>query len=108
MANLIPLEHPGLILKEEFIEPLEITAYTVSKGTGITQTAIGEIIKGKRNISPVNALKLAKYFGVSENFFMNIQARYDLDLAKEKAEKPLSKIVPFKRPNFGGEDLLEA
>lgn len=108
MANLIPLEHPGVILKEEFIEPLEITAYAVSKGTGITQTAIGEIVKGKRNISPVNALKLSKYFGVSENFFMNIQARYDLDLAKEKAKKPLSKIVPFKRPNFGDEELLEA
>ena len=97
MANLIPLEHPGVILKEEFIEPLEITAYAVSKGTGITQTAIGEIIKGKRNISPVNALKLSKYFGLSESFFMNIQGRYDLDLAKEKAKKPLSKIVPFKR-----------
>lgn len=108
MANLIPLEHPGVILKEEFIEPFEITAYAVSKGTGITQTAIGEIIKGKRNISPVNALKFSKYFGVSENFFMNIQARYDLDLAKEKAKKPLSQIVPFQRPNFAGEDLLEA
>lgn len=105
MAQLIPLEHPGRLLKEEFIDPLEITAYAVSKGTGITQTAIGEIIKGKRNISPVNALKLSKFFGVSESFFMNIQARYDLDLAKEKARKPLSKIVPFKRSNLGNEDL---
>ena len=86
MASLIPLEHPGILLKEEFIESLEITAYAVSKGTGIPQTALSEIIKGKRNISAINALKLSKFFGVSENFFMNIQAKYDLDLAKEIAK----------------------
>lgn len=98
MAKLIPLEHPGIIVKEEFIEALDLTAYAVSKGTGITQTALGEIVKGKRNISAINALKLSKFFGVSENFFINIQARYNLDLAKEKAKKPLSKIIPFKAP----------
>ena len=108
MASKIPLEHPGIILKEEFIESLDITAYAVSKGTGIPQTALGEILKGKRNISPINALKFSKYFGVSENFFLNIQSRYDLDLAKEKAKRPLSKIIPFKRPNCNDEELLEA
>ena len=108
MASKIPLEHPGIILKEEFIESLDITAYAVSKGTGIPQTALGEILKGKRNISPINALKFSKYFSVSENFFLNIQSRYDLDLAKEKAKRPLSKIIPFKRPNFDDEELLEA
>lgn len=108
MAKLIPLEHPGILLKKEFLEPLEITVYSVSKGTGISQTALGEIIKGKRNISPINALKLSKFFGVSENFFMNIQARYDLDLAKEKAKRPLSKIIPFKQQKLNNKDLLEA
>jgi len=107
MANLIPLEHPGILLKEEFIESLEISAYAVSKGTGIPQTALSEIIKGKRNISAINALKLSKFFGVSENYFMNIQAKYDLDLAKEKAKKPLSKITPLQRPSFGNQGLLE-
>ncbi len=96
MASLIPLEHPGILLKEEFIEPLEISVYAVAKGTGIPQTALSEIIKGKRNISAINALKLSKYFAVSENYFMNIQTRYDLDLAKEKAKKPLSKIKPLQ------------
>lgn len=108
MASKIPLEHPGIILKEEFIESLDITAYAVSKGTGIPQTALGEILKGKRNISPINALKFSKNFGVSENFFLNIQSRYDLDLAKEKAKHPLSKKVFFKRPNFDDEELLKA
>ena len=108
MANQIPLEHPGIILKEEFMEPLGITAYAVSKGSGIPQTAIGEILKGKRNISPINALKLSKFFGVSETFFLNIQSRYDLDLAKERAQKPLSRIIPFKRTDLNKENLLDA
>ena len=108
MASKIPLEHPGIILKEEFIEALEITAYAVSKGTGISQTALGEILKGKRNISPINGLKLSKFFAVSENYFISIQSRYDLDVAKEKARGPLDKIVPFKRPNHESEALLEA
>ena len=107
MARLIPLEHPGVILKEEFIEPLGITVYSVSKGTGIPQTALSEIIKGKRNISAINALKLSKFFSVSESFFMNIQTRYDLDLAKEKAEKPLSKITPLAKPSFDNHGILD-
>lgn len=108
MASLIPLEHPGIILKEEFIEALGITVYAVSKGTGISQTALGEIIRGKRNITPINALKLSKLFGVSENYFLNIQSKYDLDVAKEKAKKPLSKIIPLKRPDVDNQGLLEA
>ena len=79
MASKIPLEHPGIILKEEFIESLDVTAYAVAKGTGISQTDLGEILRGKRNISPVNGLKLSKFFSVSEDFFINIQFRYDLD-----------------------------
>lgn len=108
MAKQIPLEHPGIIIKEEFIESLELTPYAVAKGTGIPQTALGEILKGKRNISAINALKLSKFFGISENYFINIQTRYNLDLAKEKAKKPLSKIVPFNAPKPKGTELIEA
>lgn len=107
MAKQIPLEHPGIIIKEEFIESLELTPYAVAKGTGIPQTALGEILKGKRNISAINALKLSKFFGISENYFINIQTRYNLDLAKEKAKKPLSKIVPFNAQNPKGTELIE-
>lgn len=108
MAKQIPLEHPGVIIKEEFIDPLGLTPYAVSKGTGIPQTALGQIIKGKRNISAINALKLSKYFGVSESFFINVQTRYNLDLAKEKAKIPLSKILPFNAAKPNNNDLMEA
>lgn len=110
MAKLIPLEHPGIILQEEFIEPLELTAYKVSKATGIDQTALGQIIKGKRRITFGTGLKLAKYFGLSDEYFIKLQMRYALDLEKEKGKKALRKIVPFeprqKRPPE--EELLEA
>ncbi len=95
MAYKIPIEHPGIIIKEEFVEALGLTPYAVAKETGISQTALGEILKGKRGVSAVNALRLAKFFGVSENFFSNIQTRYDLDCAKEKAGKKLLDITPF-------------
>jgi addiction module HigA family antidote len=97
MAKLIPLEHPGIILKEEFVEAFGLTPYAVSKETGITQTALGEILKGKRNISAVNALKLAKFFGVSESYFLNLQTKYNLDIAKEDSRKLLAEIVPIRR-----------
>ena len=82
MAGQIQFEHPGIIIKEEFIEAFGITPYVVAKGTGISQTALGEILKGKRGISAVNSWRLAKYFGVSESFFSNIQSRYSIDMAK--------------------------
>lgn len=72
-----------------------------------TQIALGEIIKGKRNISALNALKLSKYFGVSENFFIKIQTRYNLDLAKEKAKKPLSNILPFNASKQNNTGLMK-
>ncbi len=108
MTTKIPIEHPGILLREEFIEPFELTRYAVSKGTGISQTAIGEILKGKRGISAVNALKLSKFFGVSEGFFLNIQTRYNLDIAKEKAEKSLSKVTPFRKSEIVNKNMLEA
>ena len=108
MAKLIPLEHPGIILKEEFIEPFELTPYAISKETGITQTALGEILKGKRSISAVNALKLSKFFGVSESYFLNLQTKYTLDIAKEKSKKALAQIIPFRRKGSDNIELLEA
>lgn len=108
MSSLIPLEHPGAILKEEFLEELELTPYVVSKATGISQTALSEILKGKRGISPQNALKLSRYLGMSESFFINLQTRYSLDLAKERNEGSLAEIIPFKHKLLGSRELLEA
>jgi addiction module HigA family antidote len=108
MAKLISLEHPGTILKEEFVEAFGLTPYAISKETGITQTALGEILKGKRNISAVNALKLSKFFGVSESYFINLQTKYSIDIAKEKEKKSLAKIIPFRRKGSDSMELLEA
>ncbi len=93
--KLIPLEHPGSILKEEFMVPLGITAYRLSKDTGISNMAISEIVRGKRSISPRVAIRLSKYFGLSEDYFSRLQLQYDLDLIKEKEGNEVDKIHPF-------------
>lgn len=71
--------HPGEILKYEFLEPLEITAYRLSKETFIPQTRIGEILKGNRRITADTALRLAKFFGTSAKFWLGLQDDYDLE-----------------------------
>ncbi len=93
--KLIPLEHPGIILKEEFMVPLGITAYRLSKDTGISNMAISEIVRGKRGITPRVAIRLSKYFGASEGYFSRLQLQYDLDLIKEKEGNEVDKIHPF-------------
>ena len=110
MTKLISLEHPGIILQEEFLEPLGLTAYKVSKATGISQTALGEIIRGVRNITSKTGLKLAKYFELSDEYFLKLQMQYDIDLEKEDGGKALGKIIPFKPRNRkpSEEEFLEA
>lgn len=71
--------HPGEVLKEEFLVPLEITAYRLSKDTFIPQTRISQIIKGKRRITADSALRFAKYFGTSAKFWLGLQDDYDLE-----------------------------
>lgn len=111
MLQLVPLEHPGVILKEEFFEPLGLSNYKVAQDTGISATALGEIARGERSISETNALKLAHYFGLSEYYFAKIQMRYNLDVTKRQKSEAISKIIPFqpKVPDTDeGHELLEA
>ncbi|SHO51910.1 HigA family addiction module antitoxin [Desulfopila aestuarii] len=111
MSNMIPLEHPGAILLEEFIEPLGLTPYKVAKEIGIQQTALGEILKGKRGISIYVGLKLAKFFGMSEEYFVKLQMQYDLDKAKKSKNSSIGKIIPFRpkgRKPSEVEELQEA
>lgn len=108
MTKRILPEHPGIILKEEFIDALGLTPYVVSKATDIPQTALGEILKGKRGISAGNGLKLSKFFGMSESYFLNLQTKYAIDIAKDNTKKPLAKIIPFRRKEPDRLDLLEA
>ncbi len=101
--KLIPLEHPGIFLKEEFMEPLEVSAYRISKDTNISNMAISEIVRGKRSITPRVGIRLSKYFGVSEGYFSRLQLQYDLDLIKEKEGKEIKKIHRFKPTKHRGE-----
>jgi addiction module HigA family antidote len=71
--------HPGEILLEEFLKPMGISAYRLSKDMGIPQTRTSQIIKGNRRITADTALRLAKYFGISAKFWLNLQNDYDLE-----------------------------
>jgi len=88
LANI----HPGEILLEEFLRPLEITAYRLSKDTDIPQTRISQIIKGNRRITADTALRLSSYFGNSAKFWLGLQDDYDIEEEKEDKEDLLIKI----------------
>lgn len=88
LANI----HPGEILLEEFLKPMEITAYRLSKSIGIPQTRTSQIIKGKRGISADTALRFAKYFGTSPKFWLGLQDDYDLEEQTNKLKNELSQI----------------
>ncbi len=91
----IPNIHPGEILLEDFLKPMNITAYRLAKETRIDQTRISEIIKGKRGISVDTALRFAKFFGNSPEFWINIQNHYDFEEKKIKLANELEKIKTY-------------
>ncbi len=84
--------HPGEVLKEEFLLPLEISAYRLAKDTGIPQTRISEIVKGKRRITADSALRFSKYFGTTPKFWLGLQDDYDIEEENKAIEKELSMI----------------
>jgi addiction module HigA family antidote len=86
--------HPGEILLEEFLIPLEISAYRLAKDTFIPQTRISEIIKGKRRITADTALRFAKYFGTSPKFWLGLQDDFDLEEEAFQKSTELSNIIP--------------
>ncbi len=85
--------HPGEILMEEFLKPMEISQYKVAKDISVPARRINEIVQGKRSITPDTALRLSRYFGLSERFWINLQARYDLETEKDKLDDRLNKEV---------------
>lgn len=87
--------HPGEILKEEFLEPLEITAYRLSKETFIPQTRVSEILKGNRRITADTALRLSKYFGTTAKFWLGLQDDYDLEEEKKSKKSEFDNIHPL-------------
>lgn len=84
--------HPGEILLEEFLIPMEISAYRLAKETFIPQTRISEIIKGKRRITADTALRFGKFFGVSAKFWLGLQDDYDLEEESVQKKKEFNNI----------------
>lgn|SRR5690606_15629653 len=87
--------HPGEILKEEFLEPLQISAYRLAKETFIPQTRIGEILKGNRRITADTALRFSKFFGTSAKFWLGLQDDFDLEEEKYNKQNEIENINPL-------------
>ena len=94
MKNLKNI-HPGEVLAEEFLTPLGITAYRLSKDIGIPQTRISEIIKCRRRITADTALRLSKYFNNSAKFWLGLQDDFDIEDEKSQMEKELNSIKQY-------------
>jgi addiction module HigA family antidote len=89
----LPPIHPGEILQEEFLAPLAISQYRLAKEVSVPPRRINEIVRGSRAISADTALRLARYFGTSERFWLNLQARYDLEVEKDRLGDRLRREV---------------
>ncbi len=91
--------HPGEILFHEFLEPLKISAYRLSKDLNIPQTRVSQIVKGNRRITADTALRLSKYFGNSAKFWLGIQDDFDIEEEKESKESELKEIKRYENKN---------
>ena len=92
MTKAHDLITPGEILQTEFLEPLGITAYRLAQATGLPQTRLSEIIRGKRRITTDTALRLSRAFGLSERFWLNIQNDYDIELEHDEHDADLARV----------------
>ena len=94
--TLVPPVHPGEILLEEFLTPLGVSQYRLAKAVDVPARRINEIVHGQRRITADTALRLSRYFGTSERFWLNLQARYDLETEKDRLGGALEGIRPLR------------
>jgi len=94
MSTLMQPIHPGEVLLSEFLEPLEVTQHHLAISIGVPPRRINEIVHGKRRISADTALRLARYFGTSDRFWINLQSRYDLEIERDQIGPELASITP--------------
>src|SRR5438128_1568355 len=90
----LPNIHPGDVLREDYLLPLGMSSYRLAKGLGMSQTAVGEILQGKRAITPATALRLARFFGSTAEFWLNLQAAYDLEEERKRMGALLAEVQP--------------
>jgi addiction module HigA family antidote len=92
-ARLLAPVHPGEVLLEEFLTPMGISQYRLAKDISVPPRRINEIVHGTRAVSADTALRLARYFGTSERFWLNLQAQYDLDVERDRLGERLDREV---------------
>ena len=93
MSDFAPA-HPGYVLSEDFLKPLEMSQYALAKAIGVPQIRVSEIVHGKRAVTPDTALRLARYFGMSAGFFLGLQSAHDLLEVRRAMGSELDRIVP--------------
>ena len=91
----IPVPHPGSILREEFLEPMELSVYALAQAIHVPRSRINEICHGRQGISANIALRLGKFFNVDPQWFLNMQAKYDLSIAEQNIQSEISLIIPY-------------
>jgi addiction module HigA family antidote len=94
----VPYPHPGEILLEEFLKPMEITQYRLAKEIGVPQRRISEIVAGARAVTADTGLRLSRFFGMSDTFWTGLQMDYDAARAKDSLSGTLAGIKPWPRP----------
>ncbi len=102
MSEKIEPVHPGEILLEEFFKPMGLSQYQLAKDINVPARRINEIVHGKRSITADSALRLSRYFGMSENFWMNLQARYDLEIQNDRLAGRLEREVRVYAASHAG------
>jgi len=96
MPKLAPI-HPGEILKSEFLDELSLTAYAFSRAIGMNRSGVSDIVNGERSITAETALRFARFFGNSPQFWLNLQDEYDLRMADRRIGRQITReITPFK------------
>jgi addiction module HigA family antidote len=100
MARINPLPHPGEILMTEFLEPMGVTVYSLSKAIHVPRSRIHHICKGEHNITPAIAARLGKFFNVDPKWFLNMQAAFDAEQIEDSLSDELAKIAPYDPATF--------
>lgn len=95
--TLIPATHPGEVLREEFLAPLNLSAGAVARAIGVPRTRIERLATEQVDLSPDTALRLARFFGTSAEFWMNLQSRYALESAIDELGPALERIEPMRQ-----------
>src|SRR3954452_4852687 len=89
----LPLDHPGEILRDDFLQPMKISVYALAEAIKVPRSRVNDIVLGRRGVSADTAFRLARYFGTTPDFWINLQARHDLETADRKLRRRIAREV---------------